>query len=95
MKELSGLCMSCRNAPTCTFLRDPKTPVLQCDEFHGFESPSRRSKNSPRKRIMDFKSNPGKKGPGSYKGLCSICEGRETCTYPKPEGGVWHCEEYR
>jgi hypothetical protein len=20
---------------------------------------------------------------------------RETCIYPKPEGGVWRCEEYR
>jgi hypothetical protein len=95
MNEPSGLCLSCRNAPTCTFLRDPKRPVLQCDEFDGFESPLRRSKNFPHESIMDFKSNPGKKGLGSYKGLCSICEDRETCTYPKPEGGVWHCEEYR
>ena len=30
-----------------------------------------------------------------YRGLCSLCENRTTCTYPKPEGGVWHCEEYR
>ncbi len=29
------------------------------------------------------------------RGLCSICEGREACTFVKPEGGVWHCEEYR
>jgi hypothetical protein len=29
------------------------------------------------------------------RGLCSICEGREVCAFPKPEGGVWHCEEYR
>jgi hypothetical protein len=23
------------------------------------------------------------------------CETRETCTYSKPEEGIWHCEEYR
>jgi hypothetical protein len=33
--------------------------------------------------------------PGKSRGLCSICEDREVCTFLKPEGGVWHCEEYR
>ncbi|MHC4505741.1 MAG: hypothetical protein ACYTFI_20745, partial [Planctomycetota bacterium] len=30
-----------------------------------------------------------------YRGLCGNCEERRSCTFPKPEGGVWHCEEYR
>jgi hypothetical protein len=30
-----------------------------------------------------------------YTGLCSTCENSETCTFQKPEGGVWHCEEYK
>jgi hypothetical protein len=34
------------------------------------------------------------KDAGGYKGLCVNCANRETCLYPKPEGGVWHCEEY-
>jgi len=29
-----------------------------------------------------------------YSGLCMNCEHRRTCTYPKPEGGIWHCEDY-
>lgn len=29
-----------------------------------------------------------------YKGLCKNCKKRKTCTLPKPEGGVWRCEEY-
>jgi len=29
------------------------------------------------------------------KGLCINCENRSTCKYIKPNGGVWHCEEYR
>jgi len=28
-------------------------------------------------------------------GLCVDCEARHNCTFPKSEGGVWHCEEYR
>jgi hypothetical protein len=27
--------------------------------------------------------------------LCSNCEDRHVCIYPKPVGGVWHCDEYR
>jgi hypothetical protein len=31
---------------------------------------------------------------GEFEGLCVNCANRETCLVPKPEGGVWHCEEY-
>jgi len=95
MNEHRGLCMSCRNALTCTFLKNHNEAVLQCDEFDGFESFLRRPENFSHKSVMGLKSNPGKKGSDGCKGLCSICENSRTCTYPKPEGGVWHCEEYR
>jgi hypothetical protein len=94
MNDHSGLCFSCRNALTCTFLKNPHEAVLQCDEFDGLESFLRPKKLS-HQNIMDFKSNPRKEDADGYKGLCCICEDRESCTYPKPEGGVWHCEEYR
>mgnify|MGYP001144628595 CR=1 FL=1 len=29
------------------------------------------------------------------KGLCSTCRMRDVCVYPKPAGGVWHCEEFQ
>ena len=29
------------------------------------------------------------------RGLCTTCELRETCTFTRPESGVWRCEEYR
>jgi len=28
-------------------------------------------------------------------GLCGNCALDETCTRPRPESGVWHCEDYR
>jgi hypothetical protein len=34
-------------------------------------------------------------GPHAYGGLCVNCAERRNCTLPRPEGGVWHCEEYR
>jgi hypothetical protein len=33
--------------------------------------------------------------PSIHRGLCINCDVRETCTFPKPEGGVWFCEEYQ
>ena len=95
MNQHSGLCLSCRNALTCTFLKNPNEAVLQCDEFDGFESFLRRPKSFSHKSMMEFKSNSGKKDLDGAKGLCSICEDRKACTFPRPEGGVWHCEEYR
>ena len=29
-----------------------------------------------------------------HLGLCPSCENRDRCIYPRPEGGVWRCEEY-
>jgi|GEM_PF-1098973 len=31
---------------------------------------------------------------GKYKGLCKNCKKQKTCKLPKPEGGVWRCEDY-
>lgn len=33
--------------------------------------------------------------PQAAQGLCTTCELRESCTFTKPESGVWRCEEYR
>jgi len=29
-----------------------------------------------------------------YKGLCTNCEKRETCTIPQPDSGIWRCKDY-
>ena len=41
----------------------------------------------------------GKPGAGNeksteQKGLCRNCKKKETCALPRPEGGVWRCEDY-
>lgn len=30
----------------------------------------------------------------ALRGLCQNCSRRHTCDLPKPEGGVWRCDEY-
>jgi hypothetical protein len=34
------------------------------------------------------------KNSWKHKDLCRSCKKRETCILPKPEGGVWRCQEY-
>lgn len=41
------------------------------------------------------KASPTVEQPHIYRGLCVNCDVRETCTLPRPEGGVWYCEEYQ
>ena len=89
-----GLCMSCRNASSCTFPRDPAKPAFYCEEF---EIETTISIVPPEKeKPLSIDSSAAKdKDSTEFIGLCSDCEGRKTCTFPKSEGGVWHCEEYR
>ena len=87
-KESIGLCSCCNSFQNCTYPRTLKRPVLQCEEFNGILRP-------PLKRVPQEKVSPQKVKKPRSRGLCGICEDRATCAYPKPEGGVWHCEDYR
>ncbi len=91
--EYRSLCSSCRNSGACAFQKDRQKPVLYCEEFEIDISPSAKiagkEKSSPTAPV-DAKEDSGK-----FIGLCSNCDNRRTCTFPRPEGGVWHCEEYR
>ncbi len=46
-------------------------------------------------RPRDVDCSTAKNDSPSARGLCSNCENSGSCNYPKPEGGVWHCEEYK
>ncbi len=79
-----GLCATCKLAATCTFPRKPGHPVRFCDEFDGeVKVEASKPKASPKKVTVN-----------ELKGLCRLCDKAATCTFPKGEGGVWHCEEY-
>ncbi len=89
-----GLCSSCNAFKNCTYPRDPERPILQCEEFDGAQPSLIRAsplKIAPKQKRVS----PSLDDSNRYGGLCKLCEDRTTCTYPKPEGGVWHCEEYR
>jgi hypothetical protein len=88
------LCSSCRHASTCTFPRDPKRPSIYCEEFEIETAPPGKTAKDQRSRLTEAAAAKAKAST-TLTGLCSDCENNQTCAFPKPEGGVWHCEEYR
>ena len=89
-----GLCFTCRNDTNCALSREPNEPVFHCEEFETepFVSTKTTGKDTDPAAALPV---PGERDAGEYAGLCSGCEDCETCSFPRPEGGVWHCEEYR
>ena len=86
--EYNDLCTTCMHARTCMHRRMTNRPIWYCEQFE--LPPSPRSETV----LNEVPATPVD-NPGGLQGLCANCALRETCTFPKPAGGVWHCEEYR
>lgn len=84
------------HATECTFPRNPDRPVLCCDEFEGITKSveEQEPEREPQGRACSGMNDSDPNGSAVTKGLCRTCSRSDTCTYPKPEGGVWHCDEY-
>jgi len=93
-KRYMGLCSTCKNVSSCTFPRDPDKQLINCEEF---EIETTSSLKPPAKELPTTSLRRAAKDKDSTKfiGLCGDCENRQTCTFPKPEGGIWRCGEYR
>jgi len=91
-----GLCAACVNETSCIYPRDPDRPVLNCEEFEMTLRPEPTRRDDSFVKFVESLLRGSATGEYSAKlmGLCSNCDNRETCIYPKPEGGVWHCDEY-
>jgi hypothetical protein len=95
----AGLCSCCVQAPDCTFPRMVNQAVIQCEEWGeewGVESTipvtaEQQARVAPRAA----RATPRMVPEPLPKGLCATCEEYAACEYAKPEGGVWHCDEYR
>ena len=84
------LCSTCNHAKACGGRSTPERPIFFCEEFEAFvpapaAGVTRTVPARPTERHV----------AGTPAGLCMNCDNAQTCTSPKPEGGVWHCDEYR
>jgi len=89
-QKIKGICSNCKHNQDCLYLRNSRKPILFCQEYEVADEPrvhSRKTAGTTVKQAEPASSKP-------LKGLCVNCANRDTCTFRKPEGGVWHCEEY-
>ncbi len=90
-KTIRGLCITCNNISDCSFRAiDANRLIWYCELFDCFVEVEKVVETA--KAILG--SQPLEKGYGKYEGLCANCKNCLTCIFTKPEGGIWHCEEY-
>lgn len=86
----ASLCANCRHQSDCGFLPKACTPILECELYEcGL---------SERPRLIVVKKACAAAAAEEAEaplGLCTNCENLQGCNLPKPQGGVWMCEEYR
>lgn len=87
VRYASGLCTTCRSRTRCTFPRRAGVAVRECEEFDGEVSPPRGAPVTVRLEATAASD--------SAPGLCRWCDLQASCTFPRNDGGVWFCEEYR
>ncbi len=82
-----GLCRTCAHRDNCSLSGRDGIGISECAEYEPASvTPVPSGGGAPtEEQVADA---------APVLGLCMDCAGREGCTFNKPEGGVWHCEEY-
>ncbi|MBU1319329.1 MAG: hypothetical protein KKG33_00510 [candidate division Zixibacteria bacterium] len=89
--ESNGLCRTCNNESICVYRLKRGYDALYCDMFDDYVKPGSNG-NGHHDSDAVVAAEPAQLS--ELKGLCANCDHKDRCTLPKPEGGVWHCEEY-
>lgn len=90
--ERVGLCSTCINSVNCIYRARRGFDAIYCEMFCIEADSTKQSDDFNEERLIL----PGVQNSysASFKGLCQNCQNRDGCLLPRPEEGVWHCEEY-
>ena len=94
--ERPGLCTTCNNASDCVYRSQRGFDATYCETYvcYSMTVVGSDETDDTESNITSAKSTSRKKTQHLDRGLCSNCENCDKCHLPKPDGGVWHCEEY-
>jgi ribosomal protein L37AE/L43A len=92
--DYQGLCSVCVLAPSCALPRQAARPIFSCEMFEERVEGAGEEGSGARGPQDDHRLTPGEEASAAPRGLCPTCERRFTCRLPRPEEGVWHCDEY-
>ncbi len=87
-RRYRDLCSTCKHTEACGGRSTLEHPIFFCELFEVFAPPPTLTPVGP----LESQS---RQDTSEYRGLCMNCANRNTCAIPKPEGGIWHCQEYR
>lgn len=87
----AGLCLTCNNVDTCVYRKRRGADAISCELFDNYVT---RNGGGGKEATLAVLTPAKESEPASRKGLCLNCSHQKACQLPKPETGVWHCEEY-
>lgn len=91
----SGLCSTCFHCGSCALCANHSMPIHYCEEFTTQEVGRMGASQKDLRRVgQSSGGTTSASGCGKHMGLCMNCVHKDTCTFPRPEGGVWRCNEY-
>ncbi len=91
----NDICSTCNHGEICVSKKTRQGPVWFCEEFDDYVAVKELYDTALQPTDSQERFSARGDEPGQFKGLCLNCENRHACSYLKPNGGVWHCEEYR
>jgi hypothetical protein len=96
VQPVADLCTTCIHCDSCHLRATTIQPVHECNEF---DDGTPAISNGMAKGLLHSVPKAPKQNSAPARealvGLCMNCDHRDTCTLPRPSGGVWHCEEYK
>lgn len=95
--RIRKVCPICRNKPACELFKEYGSLIFICEQFEPLEGAESGTTDRALTALEELKIREilARKEVQMQMGLCSNCENFSSCTFIKPEGGIWHCEEYR
>lgn len=90
--EYNDLCVNCNYSSLCTIRSNLVRPIWFCEEYDN--TVNLKNNNFYNSKMDPSYTNNRGDSAVQLKGICNNCANREICMLSKPEGGIWHCEEY-
>lgn len=84
-----GICPTCGSFPECTYIVNADKPLFECDYFD--RGASAQPVNI---KIVTTRKKDGNNGSNGIAGICTDCQKHTACDFPKPELGIWECNNY-
>jgi len=87
----ASLCANCRDQSDCVYFMKAGEPIIECEMYECGSSSKPwlslvKGKLAAAVDALAEEDNP--------MGLCANCDNLKVCQMPKPQSGVWNCEEY-